>query len=843
MNAKQRILPNLRYTISFIVLFLFFVAASATDANNALVSRIDIQSITGSDAIEIMGREYATVAGDVVGNTTYSDSEISGINFDVGSGSLSLSSSDRFRFEDGGVEVDRGLGMLKYSDKNSFLVTLNGIDQTETAHFYLMAGTWSQDVGRFQVTGNGMSQTVTLPSSYAWHRFKVSVAYQGAVEIEIRPMGEHQSYSSLGLAGVILDKQVACDLSGCDDGSTDPGNDTDVEAPTSPQNLSASAVTNTGLTLSWEPSSDNVEVLGYFVYRNGQQIAETTGNSYVDTGLQPDSGYSYEVQAFDAQQNLSAKSDVLFVTTASDQADLTMPTGIPMPSFGLLETAPARPVDWTEEFPGFYYINPSHPDARDSVTYGSESQPRLSIPDNIPPGSVVELHGVFTNAVRLQGIVGTQEEPIYLRGLEEVNPPIFHKKITVIDSAYVILENVKTAPESADTGNSVVGISIREGSHHIAIRDSELSGAENGLGPNKENLNRVGSLSIGSWGYDGVESAHHIVIANNHIHDMGNLNDTGDQDAHCMNVNGTVTQLWILNNELRRCSGDGVQIEAQASRGVDKIQYVYAGGNQVSHNKQTGLWIKHAKHVIFSENHVSHHAPSSSGGGVCIGYQYAGDHVWIINNTVHDCPIGIGAMSGSSGLGTQVFYIGNVIYNIASETPENPHRAGGIVLRMNAVVHNVVNNTIYNADRAIGAPIQSSASLNIFNNVFSKTFAGSQNTIYLESVTQNVQMDNNIISAEDGFDINWSGSHYLSLAEFTQARSQCVECVDSHVEFVNADAANPDFHLSSGFDHGVTGDVNDVYAYFESLYGLSILKDLTGVERPSDNSIEIGALE
>jgi hypothetical protein len=41
-------------------------------------------------------------------------------------------------------------------------------------------------------------------------------------------------------------------------------------------------------------------------------------------------------------------------------------------------------------------------------------------------------------------------------------------------------------------------------------------------------------------------------------------------------------------------SGDGVQVEAQHTRGRENIKHIYLGNNEIYNNKQTGLWVKHA---------------------------------------------------------------------------------------------------------------------------------------------------------------------------------------------------------------------------------------------------------
>ena len=90
----------------------------------------------------------------------------------------------------------------------------------------------------------------------------------------------------------------------------------DVDAPTVPANLAATANSATAVTLNWSSATDNVAVTGYHVYRNSSLIATVTGaTTYQDSGLAASTGYNYKVSAFDAADNESAQSTAAVVTT------------------------------------------------------------------------------------------------------------------------------------------------------------------------------------------------------------------------------------------------------------------------------------------------------------------------------------------------------------------------------------------------------------------------------------------------------------------------------------------------------------------------------------------------
>jgi chitodextrinase len=91
----------------------------------------------------------------------------------------------------------------------------------------------------------------------------------------------------------------------------------DTTAPSAPTGLTASGVTSSSATLSWAAATDNYGVAGYYVFRNGTQIAAPSGTSYTDSSLSPSTMYSYTVKAADAAGNLSAASSALSVTTGA----------------------------------------------------------------------------------------------------------------------------------------------------------------------------------------------------------------------------------------------------------------------------------------------------------------------------------------------------------------------------------------------------------------------------------------------------------------------------------------------------------------------------------------------
>ena len=82
----------------------------------------------------------------------------------------------------------------------------------------------------------------------------------------------------------------------------------DTQAPTMPTKLSAKAVSNSQINLSWSASTDNVGVTGYKVYRNGVLVGTPSSTGYNDAGLKAATSYKYTVAACDAAHNCSAQT-------------------------------------------------------------------------------------------------------------------------------------------------------------------------------------------------------------------------------------------------------------------------------------------------------------------------------------------------------------------------------------------------------------------------------------------------------------------------------------------------------------------------------------------------------
>ncbi|EPE4188429.1 lytic polysaccharide monooxygenase [Yersinia enterocolitica] len=105
-----------------------------------------------------------------------------------------------------------------------------------------------------------------------------------------------------------------------------PDNNTN-NPPTAPSNLHSMGETQNSVELMWGPSTTSNGLRGYLIHRNGVQIAEVPLSqlSFLDTGLSPNTQYSYFIIAVDNLGLRSAASNTLSVRTSSESGGGTYP--------------------------------------------------------------------------------------------------------------------------------------------------------------------------------------------------------------------------------------------------------------------------------------------------------------------------------------------------------------------------------------------------------------------------------------------------------------------------------------------------------------------------------------
>ncbi len=540
-----------------------------------------------------------------------------------------------------------------------------------------------------------------------------------------------------------------------------------------------------------------------------------------------------------------------------------LPIGIPDPrgpapngaDFDFLQEAPAAPSPWDDAHRtsggfGFYYVCESCAGATDDANpYGTPARPRKTIPNQatggaLPGGSVVEVHGTihqaYTSPYNLLTSEGadapTATRPVFIRGVPGSEPILEHAwylgGVSHGKAAYVILEHLKWsfAPAVGMAEGDKSSLSL--GGDHLVLRHSEVKGSL-----------YAGEVAV--WGSNNV-------VYHNDIHDAGDLTTTADQDVHCIQVS-FAHHVWVLDNQLARCTGDGVQLTNNGPS--TDIHHVYVGRNVSHHHKQSGMWCKSAEHVVFSQNTVYGIVPSaSSANGSAMGWQYNTVDIWILFNHIYGNTEGIGANSTNYDGREYAFVIGNLIHGNRSAGSVPCDGKGSIDawchagIRLIGSDHRyVIGNTVYDNDG--GIHLGTAASSFVYNNIVANVRYAGDAHVLNEGATW--QLKNNLFFQAGGtIRLNLDGIVRDPAALQAQFPSLSAANVTADPMFV--DAAAGDLHLQAGSPaidaaaeptiavNGVDYKITDIY---QGVFGVSIKVDYDGVARPLGGVVDVGAFE
>jgi endonuclease I/chitodextrinase len=118
---------------------------------------------------------------------------------------------------------------------------------------------------------------------------------------------------------------------------------TDVEAPTTPSNVTLSNINLNAIDISWTASTDNIGVTGYNIYVDGVLEAQTTNTSVTISDLNTNTTYSFTVLAKDLINNMSPLSAAVNGTTDGDTQAPTIPGNVLVSN----ETDSSFKVSWS----------------------------------------------------------------------------------------------------------------------------------------------------------------------------------------------------------------------------------------------------------------------------------------------------------------------------------------------------------------------------------------------------------------------------------------------------------------------------------------------------------------
>jgi chitodextrinase len=234
----------------------------------------------------------------------------------------------------------------------------------------------------------------------------------------------------------------------------------DKEKPTQVPGGTVVAVTPTQLQVSWTAATDNIGVTGYAVTRNLKGRPDEASNSFLDTGLQPDTEYCYRVTPFDKAGNRAEGSPAFCGRTPATD---TQPPGWP---FGLTAFASSTTSIELQWAPG---ANSS--DVRDYVIYMSGRQ--VAHTSNGSLSTIITKLRPNTNycftvaAIDTSGNVGPQgsEECVTTRGTAA-----WSMKIKCVGADIYVVENDVDLDVNSDQSVNVVGTGTDYGGGGLAYQ-------------------------------------------------------------------------------------------------------------------------------------------------------------------------------------------------------------------------------------------------------------------------------------------------------------------------------------------------------------------------------------
>jgi chitodextrinase len=204
-----------------------------------------------------------------------------------------------------------------------------------------------------------------------------------------------------------------------------------------PLDVIAEAESDSKMSVIWSPSTDNVGVEGYRVFRDGSAVGVAAATLFIDTGLAAGTGYGYQVSAFDSTGNESARSAAAYGVTEGGTS-----------------------VGDT------YLVGPTR-------TYANIGQ----VEALLEPGDLVLVDGdeVYAGGVTFSG-TGTPEAPITIRGVK------INGSRPVIEGGYNVVELNRS--NYVFEGFEIRGAEFRGLYHHadnIVIRDCVVHDCPHGI--------------------------------------------------------------------------------------------------------------------------------------------------------------------------------------------------------------------------------------------------------------------------------------------------------------------------------------------------------------------------
>lgn len=438
---------------------------------------------------------------------------------------------------------------------------------------------------------------------------------------------------------------------------------------------------------------------------------------------------------------------------------------------------------------------------------------------------------------------GTRERPVIVRG---VGMPRLGQKLYLRNSGYVYI-----------TGFDATKIDIGENCDHWVIADCRI-----GEGPKLEWINNAptfaprkgGGLAIAAP--DTRPTTHGFVIRCQ-IVDNGDFALGEAAETHGITINGAVSNVTVLDCELARNSGDGMQINGGAMdySGPEprcKLNNIRVGRVDAHDNRQVGVALKQCSDVILSGVKSHGHrpyGPSPSAWGAGFGAQYGPARVWMINCESYDNVSGVsgGSSNGPGGSWHFVNFYAHDNSRAWAGTPSDANGwiASGVAGKITHPRLQAPGDSWGPAGMAIaGSPDVTVIGATLRNNDAGLNFPGGQRVQILGSIIDGLQQPEGnaafIYDTQYLRDFAFVGNAIAPGSERFQRVGQRAGLAAWLTAFGSA-ARTGGNAVATGGTWTPTAADRAVFDEFKRRYGLDIDVDFSGAARPATR--KIGAVE
>jgi hypothetical protein len=406
---------------------------------------------------------------------------------------------------------------------------------------------------------------------------------------------------------------------------------------------------------------------------------------------------------------------------------------------------------------------------------------------SLPAGSVVEIRAgaVLTHGKPQWNLTasGSATQPVIIRAAPAPAPtgvPVLEGAARpIIRAKSVEVSGSYLHIEGLDFDQSVVIIATS--AHHIALSKNRFREAEK-------------SALISVNGDD-------VVITGNELYNR----DHGDtSERHGIYLGAGAERMWILDNHLHKFSGSAVQFCRGNGCKNTPPKSIIVARNRMNDLADAGLDVRFlAGDLIVSGNRID-----SVPDAIRLSNEDSSStRIWILFNQISQVDHGVHTARTTS----RANILANLFQNCATAIGED---AG-----------HVVNNTIDRVDHAIAT-----GSLSAVNNLIVNA--------KLTRIGSGILSKNNLF---------WDDSGAAS-----SPPAGCAQCLVADALLVRTASPSASLGIIEGLILGLKSGSpainqgaadSEVYAAFQSLYGLSLSRDLYGTSRPQGGAWDIGAHE